>query len=168
MFSIHYYLVFSLKLCNIPLNSKKTEAQKTMQSVNNNANPGLSKTLVPADSLLWHLFFSSQNLATLFKELNIYISEKNEQRSPGCQSQKEQLVRLALTGAWELRFHEGSSPRAGKSGSLCLNCVTIQFMLDTCFPSGRLEFGFVLSRGYLCEQPFLSTAKKRKISALRL
>lgn len=52
MFSIRYHFVFSLKLCNVSLNIKKTEAQKMMQFVYNNANPGWSDTQVPAGSLL--------------------------------------------------------------------------------------------------------------------
>lgn len=40
----------------------------------------LKSLLVP----YYSIYFSSQNLATLFKELNIYVREKNEQSSPGC------------------------------------------------------------------------------------
>ena len=40
----------------------------------------LQSLLVP----YYNIYFSSQNLATLFKELNIYVPEKNEQSSSGC------------------------------------------------------------------------------------
>lgn len=46
-----------MKLHNVSLYSKKTEAQKTMQFAYSNTNAGLSNTKVPAGSLLWYLVF---------------------------------------------------------------------------------------------------------------
>lgn len=45
-----------------------------------------------------------------------------------------------------------------KSGSLCLRFVqTVWFMLNTCFPSGGLEFWYVLGRRCLCDQAPMKT-----------
>lgn len=41
-------------------------------------------------------------------------------------------------------------------GSPCLDCLCkIRILLNSCFPSGRLEFGYVPSRGCLRDQPIV-------------
>lgn len=53
---------------------------------------------------------------------------------------------ISLASGWHLGFQEGPhhSPSA-KNGSLCLNRANT-FLLNTCFPSGTLESGYVPGR----------------------
>ena len=43
-------------------------------------------------------------------------------------------------------------PRTDKSGSLCVDYLYTWFMLNTCFPFGTVEFGYMPGRGCLYDQ----------------
>lgn len=66
------------------------------------------------------------------------------------------LVPARCPGTWIL----GGFPSfPDKNGSQCLNCLysTMWFMLNTCFPSGSLEFWYTLGRGCRCEESPVKT-----------
>lgn len=63
-----------------------------------------------------------------------------------------------LAAIWEPGFQEGSYCSLNdKSDALCINCADNMVNVETGFPSGTLEVWYVLSSGYLCDEPPVKT-----------
>ena len=73
---------------------------------------------------------------------------------PGMVSPTGLPTRLALAGVWELEFSECSDHSLmGKGGLLHPGGTTTWCMLNTSFPSGSVEFWYMLGRGFFRDQP---------------
>lgn len=93
--------------------------------------------------------------------VNLDIMQRKIMRPETTILRKVCLQGWPSTGFWELGFRKGATiPRTGKNGSLCLNYI-MWSMLNSCFPSGSLEFG-------MCQAEVPTWPASKKLWALGL